>query len=143
MNDSDRQLINWFKSELKSYLNNKSIIKRLEDQIAELDNRLEYHSPSLTADVHGSSRTHDEQLASYITARDKLTDQLKNIHASQSAVESVLEAIPEQDRLIIIRVHKGFRTIENEAMRAEYTKNELQTRIDRQILKAVKKIYGG
>lgn len=143
MNDSDRQIVNWFKSELKSYLNNKSIIKRLEDQIAELDNRLEYHSPSLTSDVHGSSRAHDEQLASYITARDKLTDQLKNIHASQSAVESVLEAIPEQDRLIIIRVHKGFRTIENEAMRAEYTKNELQTRIDRQILKAVKKIYGG
>ena len=143
MNDSDRQIVNWFKSELKSYLNNKSIIKRLEDQIAELDNRLEYHSPSLTADVHGSSRTHDEQLASYITTKDRLTDQLKNIHASQSAVEAVLRAIPEADRAIIIRVHKGRRTIEGEALMADYTKNELQTRIDRLILKAVKQIYGG
>ena len=143
MRDSDRQIVNWFKSELKSYLNNKSIIKRLEDQIAELDNRLEYHSPSLTADVHGSSRTHDEQLASYITTKDRLTDQLKNIHASQNAVEAVLRAIPEADRAIIIRVHKGRRTIEGEALMADYTKNELQTRIDRLILKAVKEIYGG
>ena len=139
MTHDDRQLVNWFKAELRSYFNSQVMFTELDRKIKELDNWLNYHSPSLTADAHGSGMTNDEKLAKYATIREEYMIQYKSLEARQKAVESILEAMPNKSRGIIIRIFKRRTTIECEADRNYYTRNELQGMIDREILKAVRK----
>lgn len=139
MRDNDRQLVNWFKAELKSYLNSKAMFDELSAKIKELDNWLSYHSPALTSDTHGGGMTQDEKLAKYATLREEYMVQYKSLEARQKAVESILAAMPNKSRGIIIRIFKRSTTIENEALKNYYTRNELQGMIDREILKAVRK----
>jgi len=139
MRKDDRSYVNWFKGELRSYLNSTKIMASLESKIAVLDNKLEYHSPDLSGNPHGNSAPHDEQLANYITLRDRFIKQYDSIKARQEAVESILSAIPESERRIIIRISKGITTMESEGRKIYRSKNEIQGMIDRAILKAVKK----
>ena len=143
MRKDDRSYVNWFKGELRSYLNSTKIMASLESKIAVLDNKLEYHSPDLSGNPHGNSAPHDEQLANYITLRDRFMRQYESIKARQEAVELILSAIPSDDRAIIIRVTKGLTTMEGEGNRAYLSKNQIQGMIDRAILKAVKKYMKG
>ena len=139
MRDNDRQLVNWFKAELKSYLNSKAMFDELSAKIKELDNWLNYHSPALTSDTHGGGMTQDEKLAKYATLREEYMIQYKSLEARQKAVESILAAMPYKSRGIIVRIFKRSTTIESEALKNYYTKNELQGMIDREILRAVRK----
>lgn len=143
MRKDDRSYVNWFKGELRSYLNSTKIMASLESKIAVLDNKLEYHSPDLSGNPHGNSAPHDEQLANYITLRDRFMRQYESIKARQEAVELILSAIPGEDRAIIIRVTKGLTTMEGEGNRVYLSKNQIQGMIDRAILKAVKKYMKG
>ena len=143
MRKDDRSYVNWFKGELRSYLNSTKIMASLESKIAVLDNKLEYHSPDLSGNTHGNSAPHDEQLANYITLRDRFMRQHESIKARQEAVELILGAIPSDDRAIIIRVTKGLTTMEGEGNRVYLSKNQIQGMIDRAILKAVKKYMKG
>lgn len=143
MRNDDRSLVNWFKGELRAYLHSSKVLTNLENRIAELDNRLEYHSPDLSGNPHGSSAPHDEQLARYITLRDRFMAQYNSIQERQEAVESILSAIPESERRIIIRISKGITTMESEGRKIYRSKNEIQGMIDRSILKAVKKYLAG
>lgn len=143
MRKDDRSYVNWFKGELRSYLNSTKIMASLESKIAVLDNKLEYHSPDLSGNPHGNSAPHDEQLANYITLRDRFMRQYESIKARQEAVELILSAIPSEDRAIIIRVTKGLTTMEGEGNRVYLSKNQIQGMIDRAILKAVKKYMKG
>ena len=143
MRKDDRSYVNWFKGELRSYLNSTKIMASLESKIAVLDNKLEYHSPDLSGNPHGNSSPHDEQLANYITLRDRFMRQYESIKARQEAVELILSAIPSEDRAIIIRVTKGLTTMEGEGNRVYLSKNQIQGMIDRAILKAVKKYMKG
>ena len=139
MRDNDRQLVNWFKAELKSYLNSKAMFDELSAKIKELDNWLSYHSPALTSDTHGGGMTQDEKLAKYATLREEYMIQYRSLEARQKAVQSILAAMPYKSRGIIVRIFKRSTTIESEALKHYYTKNELQGMIDREILKAVRK----
>lgn len=143
MRTDDRAMVNWFKGELRSYLNSQKVLENLERRIQTLDNKLEYHSPDLSGNPHGSSATHDEQLANYVTLRDRFMKQYDSIKARQEAVESILSAIPESERRIIIRISKGITTMESEGRKIYRSKNEIQGMIDRAILKAVKKYLAG
>ena len=142
MTPDERSMVNWFKGELKSYLNSKAMLKSLDEKIRELDNRLAYHSPDMSGEPHGSAAPHDQQLANYITLRDRFMKQYEALTHRSDAVELILSAIPEEDRRIIIRVSKGLTTMESEGRRTYRTKNEIQNLIDRQILKAVKDHMG-
>lgn len=139
MTHDDRQLVNWFKAELRSYFNSQVMFTELDRKIKELDNWLNYHSPSLTADAHGGGMTNDEKLAKYATIREEYMIQYKSLEARQKAVEAILEAMPYKSRGIIVRIFKRRTTIECEADKNYYTRNELQGMIDREILKAVRK----
>lgn len=139
MTHDDRQMINWFKAELRSYFNSQAMLKTLDQKIRELDNMLAYHSPSLTSDSHGTPTPMDEKLTKYITVRSRFMAQYESLECRQIVVESILGAIPKRQRGIIIRVIKGSTTMENEAVKSYRTKNEIQGLIDREILKAVKK----
>jgi hypothetical protein len=143
MRKDDRSYVNWFKGELRSYLNSTKIMASLESKIAVLDNKLEYHSPDLSGNPHGNSAPHDEQLANYITLRDRFMRQYDSIKSRQEAVELILSATPSEDRAIIIRVTKGLTTMEGEGNRVYLSKNQIQGMIDRAILKAVKKYMKG
>jgi hypothetical protein len=143
MRNDDRAMVNWFKGELRSYLNSQKVLENLERRIQTLDNKLEYHSPDLSGNPHGNSAPHDEQLANYITMRDRFMKQYDSNKARQEAVESILSAIPESESRIIIRISKGITTMESEGRKIYRSKNEIQGMIDRSILKAVKKYLAG
>lgn len=143
MKDDERQMVNWFKNQLKSYLSSAPVRKRLEEKVAELDNKLDYHSPSLTSDAHVTGKTHDEKLADYVTKRDEYMVQLSGLKAQQGAVEAILRRIPKEDRESIIRIHKGLKTMETEAFMLGMSKPALQRRHDYVILRAIKKYLNG
>ena len=138
MKADDRKMVNWYKAQLKSYICSEPVRQKIESRLSELDNLLNYHSPPLSSDVHGSAKTHDQKLADYITKRDRFIAQLKSFQEEQKVVEAILNLIPEDTRNMILRVHRGKRTIEGEAVRAGMSKNNIQQEIDREILRAVK-----
>lgn len=143
MKDDERQMVNWFKNQLKSYLSSAPIRKKLREKIAELNNLLEYHSPALTSEVHVSGKPHDEKLADYVTKKEEYTEQLETLLVQEKAIESILKRINTTDRDSIIRIYTGRKTMENEAIERCESVPALQRRIDGVILKAIKRYLSG
>ena len=131
----------WFKAELRAYYHAQPIIKDLKDQIAVLDNRLEYHSPNLSGE-RGVPQSHDEKLAKYITIRDRYVKQLEVISSQYERITAILSLIEEDDRESIINVYSGASRLEEEANARGYCVEALRWRINAVIVKAVNKYLG-
>lgn len=143
MTNDDRQMVNWFKAELKAYLSGAPVRKKLEEKIEELENHLAYHSPSLSSDSHGSPKTNDEKLALYVTKKANLEAQKELLDNQVRTVETILGLIPQKWKDMILRIHKGRATIEGEAVKAGRDKTSVQYEIDKEILIAMKRYIKG
>ncbi len=141
MRQSDRQRVEWIKAEIESYYNSEEIRKAIEEKIKVLENRFEYHSPSLT-DIHYAAPSLDERLAGYIVTKDQLLEQLEGLEANKKRVEKVLSFLTEKDRESITAIYSKKRTIIEESIQRDMTIWELRGHIQRELLYAVNELIG-
>ena len=139
MRKQDRDMVNWFKAELRSYYGSKSRVRHIESKIRQLEARFNVRSPDLSG-LKGTPVSNDERLAEYITEKAKYEKELAIHEQRQQFVEEVLSKIPESTRNEIIAIYSSHQNINAFALRSGYSSVWYQELINRAIFNALTKV---
>lgn len=138
MRDTELEMVNWFKAELRSYYHDAPMVKHLEEKLIKLENQFDAHSPNLTG-IRVSGRDRDERLAEYAEEAEQIRKQLRIMKQKREMVEYVLERIRPDMQTPIRQIYSGKQYMAYFAYQAHYTLRNYRHHINKAILEALTK----